>query len=521
MDNATGAIKKRESGFSRFLHGVEVVGNKLPDVVIIFIVLDVLVVLLSWIGSLLGWSTTHPGTGKAVSVFNLLSPEGLQYMFSNMYQNFSSFAPFAIAMPLFLAVGVMNVSGLMESLFVGLGSKVKPQLLTVIIVFIGVMSNLMSDAGFAILPPLAALLFMSVGRNPILGMCAAYTACGAGMAANLLIGISDARISATSQAAAQILDPSITVLPTCNWYFIAAAAVVLTIVAAFVTDRVLEPRMPRTGDWNNEDSGVKKIDLATYHATPIQKKGMIAAGISLLLLAAIICIGAFPSWGFFRVKGGGSIFGAQATQLGSIVTAIIIFIAVPGLVYGKVVGTIPDGKAFGQTMAKGVIDIAPFIVLCFFAGQFTAWFTKSNVGIIISINGANFLRNIGLSGLPLMICLILLTIVLDIFLPSANAKWAILAPVLIPMFMLLGYHPAMTQMVYRIGDSIVNSITPLMAFFALLLGLAKQYDKKAGIGTVMSLLVPYTLFYGLAWIGLFVVWFLLRLPLGPGGPLFL
>ena len=392
---------------------------------------------------------------------------------------------------------------------------------SLIIVFIGVMSNLMSDAGFAILPPLAALLFMSVGRNPILGMCCAYTACGAGMAANLLIGISDARISATSQAAAQILDKTMTVLPTSNWYFIAAAAIVLTIVAAFVTDKILEPRMPRTGDWNNEESGVKKIDLASYHATSIQKKGMAAAGLSVLILVAIVLVGVLPSWGYFRTAEGPSIFGAQATQLGSIVTAIIFFIGVPGIVYGKVVGTVPDGKALGTAMAKGVVDIAPFIVLCFFAGQFTAWFTKSNLGIVISINGANFLRNIGLSGLPLMVCLILLTIILDIFLPSANAKWAIMAPVLVPMFMLLGYHPALTQMVYRIGDSIVNSITPLMAFFALLLGLAKQYDKKAGIGTVMSLLMPYTLFYGLAWIGLFIVWYLLKLPLGPGGPLFL
>jgi aminobenzoyl-glutamate transport protein len=521
MEETAIAVKKKESGFSRFLHGVEVVGNKLPDTVIIFVVLDVAVVLLSWIGSLLGWTTVHPGTGKAVSVFNLLSPEGLQYMFSNMYQNFSSFAPFAIAMPLFLAVGIMNESGLMESIFVGLGSKVKPQLLTLIIVFIGVMSNLMSDAGFAILPPLAAMLFMSVGRNPILGMCCAYTACGAGMAANLLIGISDARISATSQAAAQILDPNMTVLPTCNWYFIAAAAIVLTIVAALVTDKILEPRMPRSGDWNHTESGVKKVDLTSYHATPIQKKGMTAAGISVLILAAIILIGVLPSWGFFRNQDGQSIFGVQATQLGSIVAAIVFFIGVPGIVYGKVVGTIPNGRAFSSAMAKGVTDIAPFIVLCFFAGQFTAWFSKSNVGVIISINGANFLRNIGLNGVPLMVCLILFTIVLDIFLPSANAKWAILAPVLIPMFMLLGYHPAMTQMVYRIGDSIVNSITPLMAFFALLLGLAKQYDKKAGIGTVMSLLVPYTLFYALAWTGLFVIWFLLGLPFGPGGPIHL
>ena len=172
-------------------------------------------------------------------------------------------------------------------------------------------------------------------------------------------------------------------------------------------------------------------------------------------------------------------------------------------------------------MGAGVVDIASFIVLCFFAGQFTAWFGKSNVGIIFSIEGANFLKSIGFSGLPLMIVLALITILLDIFVPSANAKWAILAPVLVPMFMMLGYHPALTQMVYRMGDSIVNSLTPLMPFFALLLGLAQQYDKKAGIGTVMSLLMPYTLAYFIGWVFLFIVWFLFKLPMGPGGPLFL
>jgi aminobenzoyl-glutamate transport protein len=521
MSNTASVIPKKERGFGRFLHGVEVVGNKLPDVVIIFVVLDLLVILLSWIGAIFGWSTTHPGTGKVVNVFNLLSPEGLQYMFCNMYQNFSAFAPFAIAMPLFLAVGIMDKSGLMEALFVGLGSKVNARLLTVIIVFVGIMSNLMSDAGFVILPPLAAMLFMSVGRNPILGICCAYTACGCGLAANLLIGISDARISATSQAAAQIIDPAMVVLPTANWYFIAAGAIVLTIVSALVTDKILEPRMPRTGDWSNEDSGVKRIDLASYHATPIQKKGMIAAGVSVLILVAIVLIGVLPAGGFFRNQDGKSIFGVQATQLGSIVTAIIFFIAVPGIVYGKVVGTVPDGKALGASMSKGVTDIAPFIVLCFFAGQFTAWFTKSNLGTIISVNGADFLRSIGLDGLPLMICLIILVSIINLFLPSANAKWALLAPIFVPMFMLLGFHPALTQMVYRVGDSIANSITPLMAYFALLLGLVKQYDKKAGLGTVMSLLIPYTLFYAIGWIGLFIVWFLLKLPFGPGGPIYL
>ena len=208
---------------SKFLDGVERVGNKLPDPVILFIWLVVLVAVISWIGSICGWSAISPANGKLVTVFNLLSPAGFQYMISNCYQNMSTFAPLAIALPLFIAVGIADKSGFLDSLFIRMGMKVSGTMLTAIVIFLGISSNFMSDIGFVILPPLAAMLFLAVGRNPIVGMCCAYAATGCGLAANLLIGISDARISATSQAAAAILDPNAVVLPTCNWYFIAVA----------------------------------------------------------------------------------------------------------------------------------------------------------------------------------------------------------------------------------------------------------------------------------------------------------
>ena len=519
-DGSQGTVKKR-STFERFLDFVEVVGNKLPDPVIIFDVLTAAVTVVSFIGAMAGWTVQHPSTGKPVTVFNLLSPAGLQYMLSNCYQNYANFAPFAIAMPLFLAVGIMDKSGLLECLFIGIGSRVRGRWLTMAIVFIGIMSNFMSDIGFVMLPPLAAMLFAAVGRNPIVGMCCAYASVGCGLAANLLIGISDARMAATSQAAAQIIDPKCVVLPTCNWYFIVAACVVLTLIATFVTESILEPRM---GKWNpaEGDSTVEVKDLDTYKATDVQKQGMKAAALTTIIMLALLVIGCMPgAAGFLCNAQGQNVFAVQKTQLGAIVTTMLLFIAVPATVHGKVAGTIPDGKAFGAAMSKGLKDVASFAVLCFFAGQFTGWFTHSNLGTIAAITGANVIKATGLSGLPLMIILIIVCAILNLLVPSANAKYSLLAPIIVPMFMMLGYAPALTQMVYRIGDSVTNAITPLMAYFALMLALVKTYNKKAGMGTLMSLLMPYTLFYFLGWTILFAIWFLLGLPLGPGGQLYL
>lgn len=508
---------KKVSGFNRFLNGVEVVGNKLPDPTIIFIVLTLAVAAISTLGAALGWSVIHPGDGKEVVVFNLLSPAGIQYMLSNSYQNLAAFAPFAIAVPLLMAVGIVDKSGLMQSVFIGLGAKVNRRILTMVVVFIGVCSNFLSDIGLVMLPPLAAMLFMALGRHPIAGMCCAYAAAGCGMSANILIGITDARLSATSQAAAVIIDPNITVIPTSNWYFIAVAAVVLTLVATFVTEKILEPRL---GKWVPSDN-VPRVDIESYQATALQQKGMRAAGLTVLIMLAVLVIGVVPSWGFLRNADGIAVFVDRTTQLGAIVTSMLLFIAIPGVVYGRVVGTIKNGVDFGKSMAKGIHDIAPFVVLCFFAAQFTSWFSKSNLGIITAVKGAEFLKSIGLGSLPLMLILIIFFSLINLLIPSANAKWAIFAPVFVPMMMLLGYHPAVTQMVYRIGDSITNSITPLLAYMALLIGLVKEYDENAGIGTLMSLLMPYTLFYGLTWVIMFSIWFLLGIPLGPGGAIFL
>ncbi len=510
---------RKKSRFDGFLNMVEQVGNKIPDPIVLFVVLTAAIIIISFIGSQAGWSAIHPKDGSTVKVFNLLSSEGIQYMFSNVYQNFVGFSPFAIAISVFLAMGVITKSGLLDSWFINMAASVSSRMLTVMIVFIGVESNIMGDIGFIVMPPLAAMLFVAMGRNPIVGMCCAYAAASCGLSANLVIGLTDARLAANTEVAAQIIDPKFIVSPTCNWYFIAAATFVLTAVASFVTETILEPH---AGKWNKENADKDlNLDFSSYKATPLQKHGMKVAGISAVIVLGLIALAAVPSWGALVNAKGLSVFSIPKTMIGAIVTTLIVVIMIPGMVYGRITGSIPNVQAFGNAMSDGFKDIAPFAVMCFFAGQFTAWFAKSNLAIILAVHGANLLKNIGLKGLPLMLILLIFFCLVNLFLPSANAKWAIMAPIFVPMLMLLGYHPALTEIIYRMGDSTTNAITPVLAYFAVMLGLVRRYDKNAGIGTVMSLLVPYTFYYFAAWAGLFAVWYLLGLPLGPGGPLFI
>ena len=501
----------------RFLDRLEVLGNKLPDPSVLFIGFCCVVIAFSAIGSTLGWSIKHPSTGETMRVFNLLSPAGLQYIVSNVYLNFVNFAPFAISVSVFLAVGITDKSGLLEKAFICLGMSVSRRMLTVVVVFIGIMSHIMSDIGFVILPPLAALMFRAVGRNPILGMCCAYAAVGCGFAANFVISLGDARLAGMTQAAAQIVDPNFIVSPTCNWYFLIGALLFLVCTATFVTDKILEPHMrPWTPQGN-----IKKIDLDTYQTTPLEKKGMWAAGISLLLVGVFFFVGAVPSWGFLCDPNGVSVFGNPKTQVGAIITTMLLCIALPGVVYGKIVGTIKNSQDFANGMAAGIKIIAPFAVLCFFAGQFTFWFTKTNLGIICAVNAAEFIKATGFIGLPLLYLLIFIYCLSDFICPSLNAKWAMFAPIVVPMCMLIGYHPALAQLTYRIGDAITNDVTPLMAYMAILVNLVREYDPKAGLGTLMSYLAPYAMCYGVTYVILFTIWYLLGLPLGPGGSIYL
>jgi len=510
-------VVSRKSAFNKFLDFIEVLGNKLPDPSLLFIWFCALILVLSWIGAKFGWTAVHPGTGKEITVFNLLSAEGIQYMFSSVVVNVTKFAPFGIAIVIMTSVGLLDNSGLLRATFVNMGLKVNKRALTFMIVFLGIMANFASDIGFIVMPPLAAMLFLAADRHPIVGMCCAYASCSCGLAANLLVSVGDATVTGISISAARILDPTFSMSPACNWYLFATAVIVLTPVAVIVTEKVIEPRV---GKWVENDYA-PKYNVDSYRLSPVESRALRMTGIFVLLMIAVFALAVSPWWGILRNPDGVPIYVYRKTQLPSIVATITIFMALPAIFYGRLVGTIVNGQQFGKACTKGLIAIAPFILICVIAGQFIAYFGKSNLGIICAVKGANILKNMNIGALPLFLLLIIFFMIINLLIASSSAKWTLLAPIFVPMFMLLNYNPAVVQAAYRIGDSTTNAITPLLAYFAILIGYAQQYDENAGIGTLMSMLVPYTIFFGLTWLVFFSIWFLTGLPFGPGSAILL
>lgn len=512
--------QEKQGFMMRLLNGVERVGNKLPDPVTIFVMLWFVVIILSAIVANSGVTAVHPGqideeTGKnlVVSGVNLLSKEQLQLFLANVVTNFTSFAPLGLVLVTMLGAGLAEKSGYMEAVMKSSVTKVPKSFLTGAIIFIGIMSNAVADAGFVVLPPLAALVFLGVGRHPLVGLFAGYAGVAAGFSSNLIVCMLDVLIAGFTIPAAQIIDPNYVGTPAMNWYFLMASTVMLTVLGAFVTERYLAPRFEGSS-FEVGDSDV------TTELTPREKKAMKTATIGLLigvLVVVALCIG--PN-AFMKDPETGSLLSANATLMKGMVPIITVLFFIPGLTYGVVNKTIKNDKDLAAILYESMAGMGSYIVLAFAAGQFLALFNASNMSSLLSIKGAKWLEGIGLSGPGLIVAFILFAAFINMFVGSASAKWAIMAPIFVPMFLLLGYDPALTQVAYRIGDSITNPISPLFTYFPVLLAFAKKYDKDIGIGTVMASMMPYSIVFGIAWIILLVIFMVAGLPLGPGGGIY-
>jgi aminobenzoyl-glutamate transport protein len=362
-----------------------------------------------------------------------------------------------------------------------------------------------------ILIPLGAAIFHALGRHPMAGLAAAFCGVSGGFGANFLIGSIDPVLAGLSESAANIIDPAMKVNAAVNFYFMFISAFMIVIIGTWITERIVEPRL------KNYEGTSEKIPVDTI--TPTEQKGLRWAGISLLILIILLVLTVIPENGIFRNPETGEVL--HSPFFDGIITGILIFFLVPGLVYGIIVKTIRNDKDFMKHIIKSMGTMATYIVLVFFAAQFVYFFRYSNLGLIIAINGAEFLKNIGLTGIPLIAAFVILAAFINMFMGSASAKWAIMAPVFIPMFMLLGYHPALTQAAFRIGDSVTNLITPMMSYFALIVAFAQKYDEKYGIGTIISTMIPYSVILTIFWTALLILWMILGLPLGPDGPLYL
>lgn len=495
----------------RMLNWTERAGNALPHPATLFFLFAVIALVFSAIGHALGWEVIHPGTKEIVRSFNLLSYEGWHKIILEMVDNFTGFAPLGIVLVAMLGIGIAEHSGLINALVRLLVLNSPEKMLTFVVVFTGILSNFASDIGYVLLIPLSGVIFMAVGRHPIAGMAAAFAGVSGGFSANLVLGTIDPLLAGLSQEAAAILDPSYTVNPTANYYFMVASTFMISFAGTFVTEKIVEPRL---GKYNGE---INKSEHSFGALSKKEKKGLVYSGIMLLLFTSIILIGIIPEDGFFRGEDGSIL---NSPLIRGVVAILFISSAIMGITYGVVTGSYKSDADVAKGMASSIKTLSTYIVIVFFAAQFVAYFKWSNLGIILAVKGADTLMASDIGLIPLMILFILLSAGINILMGSASAKWAILAPVFIPMFMIMGYSPELSQVVYRIGDSVTNVISPMMSFFVLIIAYFQKYDSKAGIGTIIATMIPYSFVFLILWIILLVAWLGLGLPLGPGAGIY-
>lgn len=509
----------KKTMLDRILDSIERAGNKLPDPITLFLGLSVIVVLISALCSALGVSAVNPADGSTIEVFNLLSADGLRYLWSNVITNFSGFAPLGMVLVAVIGSSVAEKSGFLVALMQRFLGKSKGWIVSMVVIFLGINLNIAGDAGFIVLPPLAAILYMSIGRSPLLGLYVAFASVAAGFCGNIMLGLSDALAYGFTEAAAQLIDPNYSQSMAINWYFLLVSCLMLTIVGTILTEKVLVHRFPMTPEKLKEYD----FDENANDLSPKEKKALGVAGVAFLIFVIVLVLMSVPLVGgrALLADENGSITAGGAPFTKGIVFTVTLGLFVPGLAYGIATGKYKNDKDVWADISQGFSEMGNYVFMCFFISIFTNFFSVSKLGTVLAIAGADGLKNIGFTGIPLMIGLLLVACFVNLFIGSASAKWAILAPVFVPMMMLMGYDPAITQVVYRIGDSITNPLSPLFTYMPVILGFARKYDKKVGLGTIIANMLPFSVSFAIAWIIQVIIWVTLNLPLGPGGSIYL
>ncbi|WP_163582418.1 AbgT family transporter [Gracilibacillus saliphilus] len=499
--------KKRLGLFQRSLNRIEYIGNKLPHPVTLFVILAFIVLIASAIVSSFGVSVAHPvNPDEQVSVKNLLNTEGITYIFTSMVDNFINFDPFGVVLVTMLGIGLAERTGLISAGLRAFVLALPKPLITAGLVFAGIMSSMATDAGYVVLPPLGAVLFAAIGRHPLAGLAAAFAGVSAGFSANLVPTALEPLLGEMTIAATTDEAYAETMNILMNYYFTIVSVFVLTLVGTFVTEKIVEPRLGAyTGNYKEDATGITKAE----------KKGLAYAGLSLLVSLIAVSLLIVPENAPLRGEDGAIII---SPFMSSLVPILFILFFIPGVVYGIVTKNIKNDKDVANHLSDSMGTMGLFIVLSFAAGQFVAFFDESNLGMLIGVYGAEFLDSISLTGIPLLIVFIIIAGIINIFIGSATAKWAMMAPIFVPIMMQFGYSPELTQMAYRIADSSTNIISPLMTYFALIIAYAQKYDKKMGIGTLISTMFPYSIFFFVIWTLMLIAWILLGIDLGPGSP---
>ncbi len=506
---------KKEKEIGGLLHTVERVGNALPHPAIIFVILSVVLIIVAELVSRAGITVDYYDARKheqiQLGAISLLNADGLKYIFNSATKNFTGFAPLGTVLVAMLGVGVAEYTGLFNTSLRKLLSSVNPLIVTPVIIFAGVMSNIASDAGYVVVVPLGALIFASMGRHPVAGLAAAFAGVSGGFSANLILGTLDPLLQGITNEALNAASIPMQIDPTANWWFLIASTFLIVAIGTVITEKVVVPNLGEyTGDYVHEDTPI----------TEQENRGLRNAGIALLIYLVIMGLAMFlPNAPLKSPNADGELVITEFISNGLIFAMFLAFF-IPGYAYGKTTGVINNSNDLIKTMTKSMQSMGAYLVLAFFASQFVAYFSHTNLGIILSVKGAEFLEAIGLKGIPLILVFVLMSAFINLFMGSASAKWAIMAPIFVPMLYNMGISPALTQMAYRIGDSTTNIISPLMSYFAMIVVFMQRYDKDKGLGTLISTMVPYSLAFLVFWSILLVIWMFIGAPLGPGAPLY-
>ncbi len=506
-------VEKR-TALNRLLDFVERAGNKLPHPFTLFVILCAIMILISFVTASMEITVEHPLEEETIAAQSLLSVEGIQWMILNLIDNFTGFAPLGLVLTMVLGIGLCEKVGLMSGFMKRFMLGAPEKLLLVSVFFVGIIGNIASDAATVIIPPLAGVLFYGTGRNPLVGVAAGYAAATAGFTANVIIAGTDALLAGITEEAAQSMEPGISISPTVNYYYMFVSTLVLMVVGAWVTKKFVEPQ---AGEYVAKEGF--SVDQDEFTVSDQEKKGLRNAGIATLIYWGIIVAILIPQNSPFRGEDGDII---ESPFMDGIVPFLLFWFIIAGVSYGITVGAIKKESDVPKYMTEAMEGMAGYIVLVFVIAQFVEFFEWSNLGMILAVNLADILEYLQLTGFPMIVGVVVISTLVNIFIGSGSAKWALLAPVFVPMFMMLGYSPEFAQLAYRIGDSTTNAITPLFPYFPIVLGYFAKYDEdKAQIGTVISYILPYSIAFFIVWLILLAVWFFIGLPIGPGAEIFL